>query len=262
MYTSTGILKSSAIRCGQVLMAAMSPRGVGSSSRFEDERDLVEELAAIGSVGPSLSLSQVQRAMTLITAVFRSALRRSGFPDRGINALCTKFRDAGRRSAPWRPTSSRLPGRPQDGADGNRIARWLLPDDHKFYADERNATLVEIRYYLQALSMQNAPAVSDAEALNSWDWLLEGTFGTGEYLDPIRLVPIDFLEVFATPRMVTSGHLIPLDRGGKHEPHDTFLTLRESNNLQGNLTLEELLESMYYIIEAHRQHRSWEPESK
>ncbi len=151
----------------------------------------------------------------------------------------------------------RVPGLPQDGADGNRQTRWLLPEDHKFYADERDATLVELRYFLQALSMRGAPCVVDGDALNSWGWLLEGSFGDGEYLDPVKLIPINFDEFFATPRLVTSGHLVPLDRGGRHQPHNTFLTLKESNDLQGNLTLDELLESIYYIVEAHRRARGW-----
>jgi hypothetical protein len=155
--------------------------------------------------------------------------------------------------------SSRVPGRPQDGQDGNRINRWLLPTDHKFYADEKTATLVEIRYFLQALSMHNAPPVVNSSALNTWRWLLEGPFGTGEYLDPVQLIPIDFQRFFAEPRIVTSGHLVPLDRGGRHEPHNTFLTLKTSNDLQGFLTLDELLNLLDRILEAHRKLRNWKP---
>lgn len=219
----------------------------------------MRELAAIGELGPAVDLADVRRAIALAAAVFRSALRRAGYPSPGIRAIITKFRDAGRRSAPWRPVSSRVPGRPQDGADGNRLNRWLLPDDHKFYASERDATLVEIRYFLQALSMRGAPPVVDGESLNSWAWLLRGRFGEGAYLDPIQLMPIEFDDFFASPRIVTSGHHEPLDRGGRHEPGNTFLTLKESNELQGNRKLEELLERMYYIVEAHRRTRGWRP---
>ena len=77
-----------------------------------------------------------------ITSLFREACIDFGYDKRSILRITTKLRDAGRRSPPWKPTSSRVPGRPQDGKDGNRIKRWLLPSDHKFYADEITATLV------------------------------------------------------------------------------------------------------------------------
>lgn len=168
-------------------------------------------------------------------------------------AIHTKFNDAGRRSAPWRAFSKKTPGRPQDGADGNRINRWLLPEDHKFYATEKDATLVQIRYYLQALSMQNAPDSGNVDFQNAFEWLAGHRIAPGEYLDPIQLIPIDLNEFFSHPRGVTSGHLVPLDRGGKHEPYNAFLMLHRSNQLQGNLTLQELIDLMNEIVAKHAQ---------
>jgi hypothetical protein len=147
--------------------------------------------------------------------LFRTAAIGDGYDKRQITRLTTKFRDAGRRSAPWKPTSSRVPGRPQDGADGNRINRWLLPPNHKFYADEVTATLVEIRYIFQTLSMENAPEIHNEELKESFKWLLGHIIEPGTYFDPIQLIPIDFKEFYSNPRLVQSGHLIPLDRGGK-----------------------------------------------
>lgn len=86
-----------------------------------------------------------------MTGLFREMCLLHGYDRRSILRITTKLRDAGRRSPPWKPTSSRVPGRPQDGKDGNRIKRWLLPTDHKFYANEVIATLVEVKYYLQLL---------------------------------------------------------------------------------------------------------------
>ena len=166
-------------------------------------------------------------------------------------AIHTKFNDAGRRSAPWRAFSKKMPGRPQDGADGNRINRWLMPTDHKFYATEKDATLVQIRYYLQALSMTNAPESTDSDFQDAFHWLAGHAIAPGEYLDPIQLIPIDLNEFFSNPRGVTSGHLIPLDRGGKHEPQNAFLMLHRSNQLQGNLTLDELIALMNQIVMKH-----------
>jgi hypothetical protein len=225
----------------------------------QPELEFVADLAKIGSEGPELPIESVRSAMGLTIGMFRSAALRNDYPPRGTTALTTKFRDAGRRSAPWRPASSKVPGRPQDGADGNRINRWLMEPDHKFYATEKDATLVEIRYFFQALSMADAPDVEGIEKLKTWEWLSEGPIGTGEYLDPVQLVPINFNDFFDNPRLVTSGHFVPLDRGGRHLPHNTFLTLKISNDLQGNHTVDELLDILNQILEAHRRLRGWQP---
>jgi hypothetical protein len=55
------------------------------------------------------------------------------------------------------------------------------------------------------------------------------------------------------PRSIESGHLIPLDRGGKHIPENTFLMESESNRIQNNLTLYELLEWMEKVIRKYKQ---------
>lgn len=186
-----------------------------------------------------------------VSYVFRSLCITHGFSDKCITQLTTKLRDAGRRSPPWKPTSSRVPGRPQDGSDGNRITRWLLPEGHKFHANEINATLVEVKYYLQLLSMNGAPALPENSIQNSFSWLVEHPIAPGYYLDPIQLVPISLADVLANTRAIQSGHLHPLDRGGRHVPHNAFLMLHRSNQLQGNLTLEELISLMNEIVKRH-----------
>jgi hypothetical protein len=198
------------------------------------------------------STEQVVSMWRQIKAFAQSLWLAQGHLPEVTKAIHTKFNDAGRRSAPWRAFSNRTPGRPQDGADGNRINRWLMPVSHKFYATEKDATLVQIRYYLQALSMTNAPETTDRNFRNAFYWLAGHAIVPGEYLDPIQLIPIDMNEFFSNPRSVTSGHLIPLDRAGKHEPKNAFLMLHRSNQLQGNLTLEELIELMNQIVIKHR----------
>jgi hypothetical protein len=225
-----------------------------------NENDLVltiRELSAIGN-NPPLQVEAVRQAITLTKKIFRTSLDMAGFESAKVRALVTKFHDAGRRSAPWKPVSGRVPGRPQDGADGNRIRRWLLPPDHKFYATEIDATLVEIRYFMQAMSMKGFPELPSSSLLSTWTWLMDGEpINAGSYLDPIKLIPIEFGEFIQTPRQVTSGHNFPLDRGGKHIPSNTFLTLAISNNLQGNNTVAELLEMMDAILERHIELRHW-----
>lgn len=200
---------------------------------------------------------EVRALIKVATYWFRETCLAAGYPERNVRALTTKFRDAGRRSAPWRPASSRVPGRPQDGSDGNRISRWLLPNEHKFYANEIDATLVEVKYMLQAMSMEGAPvsAIFQPGALFT-PWLVEHDVSPGEYLDPVQLIPINFGDVIGDPRSIQSGHLVPLDRGGKHHPNNTFLMIARSNQLQGNLKVAELLELMEQIVKRHADLRA------
>ena len=210
-------------------------------------------IASLGQKGSRISKEDVRRIIEVLPTQFKRHLTENGVDPKKATALSTKFRDAGRRSAPYSAFSKKVPGRPQDGADGNRINRWLLPKEHKYYAEEMTATLVEVKYFLQTLSMLNAPEVKNSQFQNSFDWLIGHPVKPGEYLDPITLLIVDFEEFLANPRQITSGHLFPLDRGGKHEPSNTFLMTRESNMLQGNNTLPELLEMIEGISKRHKQ---------
>ncbi len=203
----------------------------------------------------NISEMEVRVLIKLVSDLFRDLMLAAGHDARQILRVTTKFRDAGRRSAPWRPASSRVPGRPQDGADGNRINRWLMEKNHKFYADEVTATLVEIKYYLQALSTSGAPELPDGSLKSAFSWMLEHDVEPGKYEDPIQLIPIDINEIVRDARTIQSGHLVPLDRGGKHEPRNAFLMLPRSNQLQGNMTLDELLALMEQIIERHKRRK-------
>lgn len=180
-------------------------------------------------------------------SLFRGLLRRAGYAEESISALLTKFNDAGPRSAPWKPVSSRVPGRPQDGKDGNRIQRWNLPADHKFYASQRDGTLVGIKYILQALSMTGAPETPEPAASVA-TWLLTYVVKPGAFRDPIQKCEVHLKDFVAAPRVLTSGHIVPLDRGGRHVPDNTTLLLKESNDLQGNRTIPELLALIRTIL--------------
>jgi len=213
------------------------------------------ELADLGRLGRNnLSDDQITGVIKILPTFFRELLVANGSDERAARALTTKFRDAGRRSAPWKAFSSKVAGRPQDGADGNRINRWMLPTDHKQYATEREATLVEISFYMQAMSFSDAPTISEATFADSWSWVLGHPVTPGRYLDPIQLRPISLVKVLESPRMITSGHIYPLDRGGKHEIGNVFLVLHRSNQMQGNMTLSEFLLASNEIVEKHREH--------
>lgn len=199
-----------------------------------------------------ISVDEVRILISSSTNFFRSFLLEKGYDERKIRALLTKFRDAGRRSAPWRPASGRVPGRPQDGADGNRRPRWHFEPEHKFYASEIDATLVEVKYIFQTLSMVGAPELPPNSLQEDFTWLLEHKIIPGEYKDPIQLTPMSLDDFMNDPRLVESGHFVPLDRDGRHVPSNTFLMLARSNKLQGNLTLEELIKLMSNIVERHK----------
>lgn len=216
----------------------------------------VERLLDYGSQPENITADRLRVMISDITRLFVRLMLQAGFERRQITRITTKFRDAGRRSPPWQPASKKVPGRPQNGADGNRRLRWLFGAEHKFYADEVTATLVEIKYYLQALSFDNAPPLPNGSLETVFSWLIEHPVRPGEYLDPIQLEHIDARAVISDARLIQSGHLIPLDRGGKHEPRNAFLMLARSNQLQGNLTLDELLALMETILARHRQRRS------
>lgn len=186
-------------------------------------------------------LKNVKLLYPAVRVLFKKHLTSAGFNETNINAICTKFNDAGPRSGPWKKNSSRVIGGPQDGKDGNRINRWHLPEDHKFYATEIDATLVGVKYFLQALSMEGAPPLPPNSIQNSFIWLLGHPVEPGKYLDPIQLKPISFQRLIGHPRSIESGHLTPLDRGGRHISSNTFLMESESNRIQNNLTLDELL---------------------
>lgn len=208
----------------------------------------------------SITPIEARELIVDVSAYFKQEVEKAGLGDlvfvrRQITRISTKFRDAGRRSPPWRPASQIVPGRPQNGSDGNRQARWNFDPAHKFYASEVNATLVEVKYYLQTLSLEGAPAVSDNRIVGAFEWLLGHEISPGSYLDPIQLIQIKFNDFFSDARILQSGHLVPLDRGGKHLPSNAFLMLQRSNQLQGNLTLEELLNLMEGIVRKHKSNK-------
>lgn len=211
----------------------------------------LEKISLLAKFKLEISEEQVRELISEITAVFSQACANFGYDKRQILRITSKMRDAGRRSPPWKPTSSRIPGRPQDGSDGNRIKRWLMEPDHKFYANEIDATLVEVKYYLQLLSMNDAPPLTKNTIQEAFDWLVEHKVEPNNYLDPIQLIPISLKEVMEDARTIQSGHLYPLDRGGKHVPNNAFLMLHRSNQLQGNLTLAELVALMNEIVKRH-----------
>ena len=213
----------------------------------------LERLKTLAKDEYNITPDNVRLMIADISYVFTQTLLQAKYSAREILRVTTKFRDAGRRSPPWQPASKKVPGRPQDGADGNRRLRWLFDPGHKFYAHENDATLTEVKYFLQALSMDDAPELPANSIQDCFLWLVGHRVMPGVYFDPIQLIPISLSAVLHDARTIQSGHLIPLDRGGHHEPKNAFLMLARSNQLQGNLTLDELLALMQRILDRHKE---------
>ena len=95
-------------------------------------QDDLQKIKEIANKKETLSIEEVRILITLITSIFTELCLAHGYDARQILRVKTKLRDAGRRSPPWKPTSSRVPGRPQDGSDGNRILRWKLEVGQSF----------------------------------------------------------------------------------------------------------------------------------
>jgi len=214
----------------------------------------LEAIKQVAEKKEAMTLDELRQLIKDMTYVFVESCIAAGHDRRQITRVTTKLRDAGRRSPPWKVTSSRVPGRPQDGADGNRTLRWKLEKGHKFFAEETDATLTEVKYYLQLFSMNDAPPLPENTIQTCFSWLIEHDVVPGYYLDPIQLIPISLSAIIEDARRIQSGHLHPLDRGGKHEPKNAFLMLHRSNQLQGNLTVEELITLMAEIVKRHAEH--------
>jgi hypothetical protein len=195
------------------------------------------------------TVEEARTIMRLWAELFRKLLIANSVEARQIIRLTTKFRDAGRRSPPWQPGSETGSRRPQDGADGNRRNRWLFEGIHKYYADEVTATLTEVRYYLQTLSMEGAPEIPGEKLQTEFMTILGHPLKPGLFLDPIQKIPVEFHKFVRNPRYVESGHYVPLGKGGRHTPDNATLMLRDSNRLQADLTIDELLEIMAGILE-------------
>jgi hypothetical protein len=97
--------------------------------------------------------------------------------------------------------------------------------------------------------MEGAPPIPGSRLEYSFLTILGHPLRPGLFLDPIQKIPVEFQKFITNPRYVESGHLVPLGRGGKHTPDNATLMLRDSNRLQADLALDQLLDLMAGILE-------------
>lgn len=210
------------------------------------------------SLEAATSLDDARTLMAATKALFRLHMAAHGVDPRIVTQMMTKFHDAGRRSPPWQPGSSKgIYRRPQDGPDGNRQRRWLFATDHKFYATEVVGTLVEVKYYFQTLSMEGAPPLPNEDLRDVAAVLLGHPLAPGAFLDPLLREPIRFGDFVDDRRSVESGHIVPLGRAvngsrGRHDVANSTLMLRDSNRIQADKTIPELLNMFRRILDRHQ----------
>lgn len=229
-------------------------------SRINDIYQILDIIRYLSTYMYNIPTEKIQLLYQATRRLIQLHLKQAKIEPKKISAITTKVNDSGPRSAPWQAYSSQVPGRPQDGQDGNRINRWELPKSHKFFATEVNAKLVGVKYFFQILSMKNAPPLPPNTIQQNFNWLLYHPIISeqyhpiipGKYIDPIQLTPLDFETLINSPREIESGHLTPLDRGGRHIPDNAFLMGRASNRIQNNMTIEELLQWLEEVLRRYK----------
>lgn len=199
----------------------------------------------------SITVDDARQIVVDVSWLFRLHLLAHGVDKDTVRHMMTKFRDAGRRSPPWMEGSAKGARKPQDGADGNRRSRWLFTPSHEYYASETVATLAEVKFYFQTLSMEGAPALPTDQLRYKFTRFLGNELTPGAFLDPIQKTPVSFAEFAKDARYIESGHLVPHGRKGRHEPGNATLMLKSSNRLQGDKTVDETMALLKRILESN-----------
>jgi len=200
---------------------------------------------------PDPSDDDAYEILMKVRKLFKSILLQARIDETVLKSILTKFTDSGRRSAPWRDGSETGHRRPQDGADGNRQNRWLFDPAHEYYATKSMGSLVEIRFILQTLCMQNAPQLPSDTLKDSFNGILGHELLPGKFLEPLTKESPDFNEFVNDRRYIESGHVIPHARDGRHNYNNATLMLRDSNRQQADFTIDECVEKMKRILSNH-----------
>ena len=133
---------------------------------------------------PEPSDDESYNLLTLFRKCFLNHFREHNLDEKIIQSMLRKFNDAGRRSPPWKGGSDKGFRRPQDGADGNRMNRWLFDKKHEYYSTKSMGCLVEIKYILQTFSMKNCPSLPAITLESLFLNFLQHKVKPGLFLDP------------------------------------------------------------------------------
>ena len=203
------------------------------------------------------TLEECRTLLICLRKVARQTILDIPFGDEYARNLLQKVSDITIRSAPTESYSSQVAGAPQSGVDGNRRNRWEHEDNHPFYASEIISILTYCRFLLQFFCITGAPDLPselDCDGLASL-LLIGGGISSGTYTDPISLERVGSWNDLRTAegrRNFELGHFIPFARGGRHTLENVFLQTIQSNRIQGNNTLQELIEWANSFLERHQ----------
>lgn len=207
--------------------------------------------------GSQPELEQCRELYTGLRKVARRTILDTPAGEEYAAGLLTKVYDITIRSAPTESHSSEVAGLPQSGTDGNRRSRWEYEESHPYYATETTSILTFCRFLLQFFCISDAPELPselDCDGLASL-LLIEDGISSGTYTDPISLAEVGSWNDLRTAegrRGFELGHFIPYARGGRHTLENAFLQTNQSNRIQSNNTLEELLEWASSFLERHQ----------
>ena len=202
------------------------------------------------------TLEQCLEISACLRKIARQTIVETHHGESYANNLLKKIYDITIRSAPTTTHSSEVAGLPQTGADGNRRNRWEYDEDHPYYASQQTSTLTYCRYLMQFFCIEGAPHLPselDCGRLATL-LLIEGGVAPGTYIDPISLEEVgswNDLRTAAGRRNFELGHFIPFSQGGRHTLENVFLQTLQSNRIQGDNTLDELIEWAYLFLERH-----------
>lgn len=116
--------------------------------------------------------------------------------------------------------------------------------------------LIEVKFYFQTLSMEGAPPLPNDSLAEVARVLLGHELRPGAFRGPITLLPVKFSDFVADRRAIESGHIIPLGRTdvgvrGRHTLENATLMLRDSNRIQADKTVAELMAFFRDVLERH-----------
>ena len=202
------------------------------------------------------TLEESRELYTCLRKVVRRTILDTPNGSEFANNLLKKVFDITIRSAPTESHSSEVAGGPQSGDDGNRRSRWEYEEDHPYYATETTSILTFCRFLLQFFCISGAPELPselNCDGLANL-LLIEGGISPGTHTDPISLEQVGSWNELRTSegrRGFELGHFTPYARGGRHTLENAFLQTIQSNRIQGNNTLDELIEWAISFLENH-----------
>lgn len=157
----------------------------------------------------------------------KNGCRSVGIPDKLVQSIVTK--------------AIRAPKRLTGAYRSNRESRWLLPEDHIYYATEVDCKLVCIKLLAGLFRFKNSPSPTDD--LKVW---MQPYFVIGEYRDPITDEEFDYLEYVNEQAMPVHGrskfhigHMNP-KAIPKHVPDNIMWQTKLSNEIQGGMPLDRM----------------------